>query len=135
MAKRYQEIDAFLQDPHIWKRAKKIMKTGRNLTMQTVAIGTRNGILVYDPQHLQYELTGYTSQESFSVQETTETEESFADNFTEQKVAGNGGPSPTSPKQDDADGYARELYKLRDEQIAQEKGKTTLKGFPKIRFK
>ena len=61
MAKRYQEIDAFLQDPHIWKRAKKIMKTVRNLTMQTTAIGTRNGIPVYDPQHPQYELNGYTS--------------------------------------------------------------------------
>ena len=135
LAEKYQEIDALLQDLHIWKRAKKIMKTVRNLTMQTTAIGTRNGIPVYDPQHPQYEPGGHTWQESDSGQETAETEESFADNFTEQKVAGNGGPSPTSPKQDDADGYAQELYKLRDEQIAQEKGKTTLKGFPKIRFK
>ena len=103
--------------------------------MQTIAIGTRNGIPVYDPQHPQYELTGYTLQESFLGQETTKTEESFADNLTEQKAAGNAGPSQVSPKQDNADGYAQELYKLLDEQLAQDKGKTTLKGFPKIWFK
>jgi len=51
LAEKYQEIDALLQDLHIWKRAKKIMNIGRNLTMQTIAIGTRNGIPVYDPQH------------------------------------------------------------------------------------
>ena len=103
--------------------------------MQTTTIGTKNGIPVYDPQHPQYELNGYTSQESFSGQETTETEESFADNLTEQKAAGNARPSQVSPKQENADGHARELYKLRDEQLAQDKGKTTLNGFPKIRFK
>jgi len=56
---------------------------GRNLTMQTIAISTRNGVPVYDPQHPQYESNGYTSQESFSDQEIVETEESFADNFTD----------------------------------------------------
>lgn len=135
LVEMYQEIDTLLQDPHIWKRAKKIMKKGRNLTMQTAAIGTRNAEPVYDPQHPQYESNGYTSQESFSDQETVETEESFANNFTDQKTVGNAGPSQVSPKQDDADGHAWELYKLRDEQLAQDKGKTTLKGFPKIRFK
>ena len=38
--------------------------------MPTAAIGTRNGVLVYDPQHPQYESNGYTSQESFLDQET-----------------------------------------------------------------
>ena len=38
--------------------------------MHTIAISTRNGVPVYDPQHPQYESNGYTSHESFLDQET-----------------------------------------------------------------
>jgi len=108
------ELKEALQQSCNRKHARR-MKKGRTFAMCPIAGGTGSGVPAYDPQHPHYDLNGYISRESFSDRETVETEESMVDNFKEAE------PSRVISGQDD-DGYAQELYTLRDEQLAQEKG-------------
>ena len=105
------------------------MKKGRRtFAIRPIAAGTGGGVPAYDPQHPHYDLNGYISRESFCNRETIETEESMADNFKEAKPLG------VISRQDD-DGYAWELYMLRDEQLAQNKGKAAFRDLRKMQFK
>jgi hypothetical protein len=45
-------------------------------------VDPRDGVPAYDPQDPHYELNKYFPKESYSDQETVETQESMADNFT-----------------------------------------------------
>ena len=68
--------------------------------------------------------------------ESNDTEESVADNFNDKKTAGNAnttGPSQV-PSGQGADGYAHELYALRDEQLAKEKGKAVCRDLHETQF-
>ena len=89
--------------------------------MRPVTAGTRDGVPAYDPQDPHFDLNGYFSRESSSDRETVEIEESMADNFTKAE------PSRVVSGQDDV-GYAQELYTLRDERLAQEKGQCCTPG-------
>jgi hypothetical protein len=65
-----------------------------------------------------------------------ETRESIADNFNNKKItweAKNAEPSWVLSRQDD-DGYARDLYALQDEQLAQEKDKAMYQDLDKMQF-
>jgi hypothetical protein len=74
-----QELKEALQQSHAKKRARKMNKGKR--TMAIVA-GPWDRIPAYDPHNPHYERNGYFPKESYSNQETVETEESMADNFT-----------------------------------------------------
>ena len=88
-------------------------------------IGPQDGVPAYNPH---YELNRYFPKESYSNRETVETQESMADNFTKAE------PSWVASGQDE-DGYAQELYTLRDEQLAQEKGNSAHWDLRKMQFK
>ena len=69
--------------------------------------------------------------ESLSDRESIETEESMADNFNTKKTicdAKDAEPSRVPSRQGNDDGYACELYALRDEQLAQEKRQCSVPG-------
>lgn len=90
------------------KRARKSKKGKKTIAK----IRIKNRETPYDPRQPYYYLEEYKPKESFSDQGTLETEESAADNWkikeSEEEKFG----------QSDADGYAQELYVLRDEQMA-----------------
>jgi len=109
-----QELQKALEGPH----TRRIKKGKR-----TFAMPPNKG---YDPRHPHYNLNGYIPRESLSDHDgSNDTEELVVDNFNSKKTAGDTnttGPSRV-PSGQGADGYARELYVLRDEQLAKEKGK------------
>ena len=109
-----QELQKALERPH----ARRIKKGKR-----TFAMPPNKG---YDPRHPHYNLNGYIPRESLSDHDrSSDTEESVTDNFNSKKTAGDTNTTGLSrvPSRQGAEGYARELYVLRDEQLAKEKGK------------
>jgi len=123
-----QQLKEALQQSRNRKHARMTKKGRRTFDMHPIAVGIGGGVPAYDPQHPHYDLKGYISRESFSDRETVETEESMVDNFKEAE------PSRVISGQDD-DGYAWELYTLRDEQLAQNKGKVAFRDLRKMQFK
>lgn len=103
------------------KSAKKLKKAKR-----IVIKGPRGEVPAYDPKNPHYELDGYLPKESYSDREIVGTQESMADNFTKAEL------SRVVNRQDD--GYAQELYMLRDEQLSEEKGSTAHRDLHQTQF-
>jgi hypothetical protein len=72
-----QELKEALQQSRAKKHSKKTKK-GKWIMM----VGPQDRVPAYDPQDPHYELNIYFPKESYSDQETVETQESMADNFT-----------------------------------------------------
>lgn len=107
------------------KRAKKAKKGKKTITK----ICIKNGEISYDPRLPYYHQDKYKTKESLSDQQTLETEESIADNQNVKETI------DEDQGHADADGYARELYTLRDQQMAQEKKKAMMKDLYRAQFK
>jgi hypothetical protein len=114
------------------KHARRAKKERRTTTRRVVPASIRIEEQAYNPQQPYYLLDEYISRESFSDQETIETEESMADNFN---IKGNDKDMGLTHGHTDADGYAQELYKMRDEQLAQDKGKAVYRDLHREQFK
>jgi hypothetical protein len=104
-----QEKDELMQDPYIWKRAKR-MKEERTFAMSPhpkVTADLQGQAPPYDPRHPHFDLNEYFSRESFSDHESIKTEESVADNLRYGWIA-SAEPSRAPSGQGDNDGYAHD---------------------------
>lgn len=91
----------------------------------------------YDPEQPELDPNEYIQRESPSdPAKSIDTQESIADNFNNLKAmdATNMGPLQVLSGQDVNDGYASYLYALRDDQLAQDKGKAVDRDLHEIQF-